>query len=206
MPQTLSQVDDAFEIFSFIEQYVSDYSGEFALEVCGIACADGMQAVSVKCRASGTESLDVECGKLRSSFIFNGIVLHILPVERPEAFVVPIAVAELHRGLHVMLSTPERLQELRSKQQRVQDVLAGAGNNSSSLRLPSGLPLPPPLPSLPSSGEPSLSDILSAITALTTTVHGLRSSFVTREDLRTYHEAQQSETKACVDSAVAPLV
>ena len=53
-----------------------------------------MQAVSVKYRASDTESLDAQCGKLRSSFTFNGIVLNILPVERPEAFVVPIAVAE----------------------------------------------------------------------------------------------------------------
>ena len=165
-----------------------------------------MQAVSVKYRASDTESLDAQCGKLRSSFTFNGIVLKISPVERPGTFVVPIAVAEPHRGLHVLLSTPERLQELRSKHQRVQDVLAGAGNGSSSSRLPSGLPLRPPLPSLPSSGEPSLSDILSAIMALTTTVHGLQSSVVTREDLRTYHEAQQSESKAYVDSAVAPLV
>ena len=45
-----------------------------------------------------------------------------------------------------------------------------------------------------------------AITALTTTVHGLQSSVVTREDLRTYHDAQQSQTKAYVDSAIAPLV
>ena len=28
---------DAFEIFSLIKQYVSDYLGEFALEVCGTA-------------------------------------------------------------------------------------------------------------------------------------------------------------------------
>ena len=72
--------------------------------------------------------------------------------------------------------------------------------------MPFGLPLPPPLPSQLSIGEPFLSDILSAITALTTTVHGPQSSVVIREDLRTYHEAQQSETKAYVDSAVAPLV
>ena len=153
----------------------------------------------VKFNVSDEDGLNKNVSELRKHFVFRGAPLSTVTVMNLDAFVM-LAVSSKH-GLsqYAMLATPERLQLLRSKQQRVQDVLAGAGSSASVL------PLPPPLPSH-ASGEPSLQDIFSAITTLTTTVQGLQSSVVTREDLKMNHAAQEAETKSLIDSAMAPVI
>lgn len=209
---------------SLIHEYINDYLGEFQLEVCGSACADGIQAVAVKYNDANAEALDAKIFEMKEKCVYGGRFLSAVVVDDIAAFSVPIDVDDvatkvdagiLKAGVQAKprskdkyltyfsnMATPERLQVLHQDQQRVHEVLTRSGSSSSS---GASRALPPPLPTFGESG-PSLSDIFSAVTSLTAVVQDLQSTVVTRDVLQEYHAAQQAENKTYIDQTIAPLV
>ena len=96
---------DAYEILVLIKEYVSDLLHEFALEVCGIASEEGVQAVGVRYNLSDVATLDAKLNEVRNSFNYRGVTINFMTVENNVIFVFPVSRL-------ANMSTPERLKEL----------------------------------------------------------------------------------------------